>query len=47
MNGQQEAEPAPDKLDWESAWGWELIMPQLELPQAIHTPMSLHESNKM
>lgn len=25
----------------------ELIMPQLEPPQAIHTPMSLHESNEM
>ena len=24
-----------------------LIMPQLEPPQAIHTPMSLHESNEM
>lgn len=24
-----------------------LIMPQLETPQAKHTPMSLHESNEM
>lgn len=39
MNGQQKAKakPAPDKLDWESAWRWGLSCPNLKLPkQSTH-----------
>lgn len=38
MNGQQEAEPAPDKLDWESAWRWSLSCHNLNLPKQFTHP---------
>lgn len=38
MNGQDEAEPAPDKLDWESAWRWSLSCHNLNLPKQFTHP---------